>query len=603
MEAVASHNHDHAHDHDDHAHHHKDTFITKYIFSIDHKMIAKQYLISGIIMGIIGVGMSILFRMQIAWPEQSFWAFKFFLGEKLAPGGVMRNDIYLALVTIHGTIMVFFVLTAGLSGTFSNLLIPLQIGARDMASGFLNMISYWLFFTSSVVMLSSLFVESGPASAGWTIYPPLSALPQAIPGSGTGMTLWLVSMAIFIASSLMGSLNYVVTVINLRTKGMSMTRLPLTIWAFFVTAIIGIISFPVLLSAALMLIMDRSFGTSFFLSDIFISGEVLHYQGGSPVLFEHLFWFLGHPEVYIVLLPALGITSEVIATNSRKPIFGYRAMIASILAIAFLSTIVWGHHMFISGMNPFLGSVFTFTTLLIAIPSAVKAFNYITTLWKGNLQLNPAMLFSIGLVSTFISGGLTGIILGDSTLDINVHDTYFVVAHFHLVMGISALYGFFAGVYHWFPRMFGRMMNKNMGYLHFWVTAICAYGVFYPMHFIGMAGLPRRYYTNTNFPLFDDLADVNKIITAFAMIGAAFQIVFLWNFFASIFYGKKSVQNPWKSNTLEWTAPVEHMHGNWPGALPEVHRWPYDYSKPGHDDDFVPQTVPMKEGEEELHHS
>ena len=602
MEAVVSHSHDHAHDHDDHAHHHKDTFITKYIFSIDHKMIAKQYLISGIIMGIIGVGMSILFRMQLAWPEQSFWAFKFFLGEKLAPGGVMRNDIYLALVTIHGTIMVFFVLTAGLSGTFSNLLIPLQIGARDMASGFLNMVSYWLFFTSSIVMLSSLFVESGPASAGWTIYPPLSALPQAIPGSGTGMTLWLVSMAIFIASSLMGSLNYVVTVINLRTKGMTMTRLPLTIWAFFVTAIIGIISFPVLLSAALMLIMDRSFGTSFFLSDIFISGEVLHYQGGSPVLFEHLFWFLGHPEVYIVLLPALGITSEVIATNSRKPIFGYRAMIASILAIAFLSTIVWGHHMFISGMNPFLGSVFTFTTLLIAIPSAVKAFNYITTLWKGNLQLNPAMLFSIGLVSTFISGGLTGIILGDSTLDINVHDTYFVVAHFHLVMGISALYGFFAGVYHWFPRMFGRMMNKNLGYLHFWVTAICAYGVFYPMHFIGMAGLPRRYYTNTNFPLFDDLANVNVLITMFAIIGATFQLAFMWNFFYSIFYGKKSVQNPWRSNTLEWTAPVEHMHGNWPGALPEVHRWPYDYSKPGHDEDFVPQTIPMKEGEEQLHH-
>jgi cytochrome c oxidase subunit I len=593
---------DHSHDHD-HEHHHKDTFITKYIFSIDHKMIAKQYLISGIIMGIIGVGMSILFRMQLAWPEESFWAFKFFLGEKLAPGGVMRNDIYLALVTIHGTIMVFFVLTAGLSGTFSNLLIPLQIGARDMASGFLNMVSYWLFFTSSMVMLSSLFVESGPASAGWTIYPPLSALPQAIPGSGMGMTLWLVSMAIFIASSLMGSLNYVVTVINLRTKGMTMTRLPLTVWAFFVTAIIGIISFPVLLSAALMLIMDRSFGTSFFLSDIFISGEVLHYQGGSPVLFEHLFWFLGHPEVYIVLLPALGITSEVIATNSRKPIFGYRAMIASILAIAFLSTIVWGHHMFISGMNPFLGSVFTFTTLLIAIPSAVKAFNYITTLWRGNLQLNPAMLFSIGLVSTFISGGLTGIILGDSTLDINVHDTYFVVAHFHLVMGISALYGFFAGVYHWFPKMFGRMMNKNLGYVHFWVTAICAYGVFYPMHFIGMAGLPRRYYTNSNFPIFDDLADVNQVITTFALIGAAFQIVFMWNFFTSIFYGKRTVQNPWKSNTLEWTAPIEHIHGNWPGELPTVHRWPYDYSKPGHDDDFVPQTTPMKDGEEELHHS
>lgn len=593
--------HDHGHDHE-HEHHHKDTFITKYIFSIDHKMIAKQYLITGIIMGIIGVGMSMLFRMQLAWPEESFKIFNFLLGDKFAPNGVMTNDIYLALVTIHGTIMVFFVLTAALSGTFSNLLIPLQIGARDMASGFMNMISYWLFFLSSVVMVCSLFVESGPASAGWTIYPPLSALPQAIGGSGTGMTLWLVSMAIFIASSLMGSLNYVVTVINLRTKGMSMTRLPLTVWAFFITALIGIVSFPVLLSAALLLIMDRSFGTSFFLSDIYIAGEVLHYQGGSPVLFEHLFWFLGHPEVYIVLLPALGITSEVIATNSRKPIFGYRAMIMSILAIAFLSTIVWGHHMFISGMNPFLGSVFTFTTLLIAIPSAVKAFNYITTLWKGNLQLNPAMLFSIGLVSTFITGGLTGIILGDSTLDINVHDTYFVVAHFHLVMGISALYGMFAGIYHWFPKMFGRMLNKNLGYVHFWVTAVCAYGVFFPMHFIGLAGLPRRYYTNTNFPLFDDLQNVNVLITTFALVGGVFQLVFLYNFFSSIFYGKRTVQNPWKSNTLEWTAPIEHMHGNWPGEIPHVHRWPYDYSKPGHDDDFVPQNVPMKAGEEVLHH-
>ena len=587
-----------SHDHG----HHKETFITKYIFSIDHKMIAKQYLISGLLMGIVGIVLSLFFRMQIAWPEESFEVFKIFLGEKLAPGGVMRNDIYLALVTIHGTIMVFFVLTAGLSGTFSNLLIPLQIGARDMASGFMNMLSFWLFFVSCVIMIISLFVESGPASAGWTIYPPLSALPEAIPGSGLGMTLWLVSMAIFIASSLMGSLNYIVTVINLRTKGMSMTRLPLTVWAFFVTAIIGVISFPVLFSAALLLIFDRSFGTSFYLSDIFIKGEVLHYQGGSPVLFEHLFWFLGHPEVYIVLLPALGITSEIIATNARKPIFGYRAMVTSIIAIAFLSTIVWGHHMFVSGMNPFLGSVFTFTTLLIAIPSAVKAFNYITTLWKGNLQLNPAMLFSIGLVSTFITGGLTGIILGDSTLDINVHDTYFVVAHFHLVMGISALYGFFAGVYHWFPRMFGRMMNKTLGYVHFWVTAVCAYGVFFPMHFIGMAGLPRRYYTNSAFPLFDELADTNVLITVFALVGAAFQIVFFWNFFYSIFKGKKAVMNPWKSNTLEWTAPVEHIHGNWPGEIPEVHRWAYDYSKPGHDDDFVPQNVPMKEGEEELHH-
>lgn len=583
-------------------HHHKETFITKYIFSIDHKMIAKQYLITGIIMGVIGVMMSIFFRMQIAWPEESFKIFEIFLGESMAPGGVMKNDAYLALVTIHGTIMVFFVLTAGLSGTFSNLLIPLQIGARDMASGFMNMISYWLFFISAVIMLSSLFVESGPASAGWTVYPPLSALPQAIPGSGTGMTLWLVAMAIFIASSLLGSLNYVVTIINLRTKGMTMTRLPLTIWTFLVTAIVGIVSFPVLLSAALLLLFDRSFGTSFFLSDIFIAGEVLHYQGGSPVLFEHLFWFLGHPEVYIVILPAMGIVSEVLATNSRKPIFGYRAMITSVLAIAFLSTIVWGHHMFVSGMNPFLGSVFTFTTLLIAIPSAVKAFNWITTIWKGNIQMNPAMLFSIGMVSTFITGGLTGIILGDSALDINVHDTYFVIAHFHLVMGISALYGMFAGVYHWFPRMYGRMMNKNLGYIHFWVTAVCAYGVFFPMHFVGLAGLPRRYYTNTAFPLFDDLHDVNVIITMFAIVGGIFQIAFLWNFFHSIFFGKKAPQNPWRATTLEWTAPVEHIHGNWPGEIPHVHRWAYDYSKPGAEDDFIPQNVPMAEGEEKLHH-
>ena len=586
-------------DKDHHAHHHKETFITKYIFSQDHKMIAKQYLFTGVFfMGIIGILMSILMRMQIAWPEQPNIIFDFLLG-KWAPEGVMDADIYLALVTMHGTIMVFFVLTAGLSGTFSNLLIPLQLGARDMASGFLNMVAYWLFFVSTVLMVCSIFVEAGPAAAGWTIYPPLSALELAQPGSGLGMTLGLVSMAFFIASSLLGSLNYIVTVLNLRTKGMSLTRMPLTIWAFFVTAIIGVISFPVLLSAALLLIMDRSFGTSFFLSDIFIQGEVLHYQGGSPVLFEHLFWFLGHPEVYIVLLPALGIASEVISTHSRKPIFGYKAMIISILAIAFLSTIVWGHHMFVTGMNPFLGSVFTFTTLLIAIPSAVKAFNYITTLWKGNIQFNPPMLFAIGFVSTFITGGLTGIILGDSALDINVHDTYFVVAHFHLVMGISALYGMLAGMYHWFPIMFGKMMNKNLGYVHFWVTAISAYGVFFPMHFIGMAGLPRRYYTNSNFPLFDDLADTNQIITMFAIMGASVQLVFLYNFIYSMFYGKKAPQNPWKSTTLEWTASQKHIHGNWQGNIPEVHRWPYDYSKPGYKEDFVPQHIPLKKGEEE----
>ncbi|MGD2003748.1 MAG: cbb3-type cytochrome c oxidase subunit I [Flavobacteriales bacterium] len=581
-------------------HHHKENFFTKYIFTMDHKMIGKQFLVTGMFMGIIGVMMSMLFRLELAYPEQSFPILEFFLG-KWAPDGVMDPNMYLALVTIHGTIMVFFVLTAGLSGTFSNLLIPLQIGARDMASGFMNALSYWFFALSSVVMVVSLFVESGPASAGWTVYPPLSALPQAMPGSGAGMTLWLISMTLFIVGSLLGSLNYIVTVLNMRTKGMSMTRLPLTIWAFFVTAILGVLSFPVLLSAALLLMFDRLLGTSFYLSDIFMGGEVLSYSGGSPVLYQHLFWFLGHPEVYIILLPALGISSEVIATNARKPIFGYRAMVGSILAIAFLSFIVWGHHMFVTGMNPFLGSVFTFTTLLIAIPSAVKAFNYITTLWKGNIQYTPAMMFSIGLVSTFVTGGLTGVILGDSALDINVHDTYFVVAHFHIVMGLSAIFGMFAGVYHWFPKMYGRMMNKSMGYAHFWLTFITAYGVFFPMHFLGMAGLPRRYYSNTAFPMFDNLADINVLITYFAIIGGIAQLIFIFNFFYSIWRGPKAPQNPWKANSLEWTTPVEHLHGNWPGEIPVVHRWAYDYSKPGAEEDFIPQNVPLAEGEESGH--
>ena len=579
--------------------HHNETFISKYIFSIDHKMIAKQFLITGMFMGIIGMLMSILFRLQLSNPGESFAVLEWFLGDKWAPGGVLDPNMYLSLVTMHGTILVFWVLTAGLTGTFANFLIPLQIGARDMASGFINMLSYWFFFAATVVLLISLFVETGPASAGWTVYPPLSALPQAIPGSGLGQDLWLVAMTLFIVSSLLGGLNYIVTILNLRTKGMSMSRLPLTMWALLIVAILGVLSFPVLLSAALLLIFDRSFGTSFYLSDIVIGGEALHHTGGSPILFEHLFWFLGHPEVYIILLPALGIVSEIISVNSRKPIFGYKAMVISLIAIAFLSFIVWGHHMFITGMDPFLGSVFTFTTLLIAIPSAVKVFNYLATLWKASIRFTPAMLFAIGFVSTFITGGLTGLILGDSALDINVHDTYFVVGHFHIVMGLSAIYGMFAGVYHWFPKMYGRMMNKKLGYIHFWVTFISAYGVFFPMHFLGLAGLPRRYYTNSAFPMFEGLSDINEIITSFAILGGLVQLLFVFNFFYSIFKGTRATQNPWEANTLEWTSPIERMHGNWPGEIPSVHRWAYDYSKPGAEKDFIPQTEPLKEGETE----
>jgi cytochrome c oxidase subunit 1 len=588
--------HDHSHDHG-HAHHHEESWVSKYIFSQDHKMISKQFLITAIFMGVIAVLLSIFFRLQLGWPGEKFQILNFFLGDKWAPDGLLDKNAYLAMVTIHGTIMVFFVLTGGLSGTFANLLIPLQVGARDMASGFLNMLSYWAFLISSIIMVASLFVEGGAASGGWTIYPPLSALPQAMPGSGTGMTLWLISMVFFIASSLLGGLNYIVTIINLRTKGMKMTRLPLTMWALFVTAILGVLSFPVLVSAAVLLLMDRSFGTAFYLSDIFIQGEALDVTGGSPLLFQHLFWFLGHPEVYIVLLPALGISSEIISTNSRKPIFGYKAMVGSILAIGFLSFIVWGHHMYVTGMNPFLGSVFVFTTLLIAIPSAVKAFNYITTLYQGNIRFTPAMLFSIGLVSTFVTGGLTGIILADSALDVNVHDTYFVVAHFHIVMGMSAIFGMLGGIYHWFPKMYGRMMNTKLGYVHFWFTLVCGFGVFFPMHFVGMAGAPRRYYDYSEFPFLDWVMDLNPIISGFAIVGGAAQLLFLFNFFHSMKYGQVATQNPWASNTLEWTTPVKHIHGNWPGAIPEVHRWAYDYSNPDHEEDFVPQVVPMKPGE------
>ncbi|KYG74348.1 cytochrome c oxidase subunit 1 [Roseivirga ehrenbergii] len=584
-----------AHAHDDHDHEHHETFITKYIFSLDHKTIAKQFLITGIIWAIIGAGFSAIFRLQLGFPEADLSWLRPLLGKWIQPEGSLDPQFYLALVTMHGTIMVFFVLTAGLSGTFSNFLIPLQIGARDMASGFMNMLSYWFFFLSSVIMFISLFLETGPASGGWVVYPPLSALPQAMDGSGLGMTLWLVAIVFFIVSSLLGGINYITTIINLRTKGMTFSRLPLTIWSFFLTAVIGVLSFPVLFAAALLLVMDRSFGTSFYLSEIYIGGEALPNVGGSPILYQHLFWFLGHPEVYIVLLPALGITSEIIATNSRKPIFGYKAMIISMLGITVLSFVVWAHHMFVSGLSPFLGSIFMFLTLIIAIPSAVKVFNYLTTLWRGNIVFTPAMLFSIGLVSVFISGGITGIFLGNSAIDIQLHDTYFVVAHFHLVMGAASSFGLLAGVYHWFPKMFGRMLDRKLGYIHFWFTFIGIYAVFFPMHYIGIAGFPRRYYSFTNFDAFSGFTDLNAFISVAAILTFFGQFIFLFNFFYSIFRGKKAPLNPWKSNTLEWTTPRVAGHGNWPGEIPTVYRWPYDYSKPGAEEDFIPQTVPFSE--------
>ncbi len=595
--AVATHE---GHGDHHHEHHHHETFITKYVFSQDHKMIAKQFLITGMVWAVLGGLMSVLFRLQLGYPDATFPWLEDILG-KWAKGGRITPEAYYALVTTHGTVLVFFVLTAGLSGTFANFLIPLQVGARDMASPFMNMLSYWFFFAASIVMLSSMFVETGPFSGGWTAYPPLSALGDASPGSKTGMDLWLVSMALFVVSSLLGGLNYIATVLNMRTKGMSMTRLPLTIWALFFTAVLGVLSFPVLFSGFILLIFDRNFGTSFYLSDIFINGVgALPNEGGSAILYQHLFWFLGHPEVYIILLPAMGMVSEILSVNSRKPIFGYMAMIGSLFAIAILAFLVWAHHMFVTGLNPFLGSIFVLLTLLIAVPSAIKVFNWLTTLWRGNIRFTPGMLFAIGFVSLFISGGLTGIWLGNSALDIHLHDTYFVIAHFHIVMGVASMFGMFAGIYHWFPKMYGRYLNNTMGYIHFWVTLAGAYLIFWPMHYEGLAGMPRRYYDYSIWESFKQFVELNRFISTVAMIVFAIQLLFLFNFFYSIFKGRKVTSlNPWGATTLEWTTPIRPGHGNWVGEIPEVHRWAYDYGKDGKE--FIPQTTPVGADESENH--
>jgi len=598
---------------DDHFHEHhgedkyKSGFIGKYIFSLDHKIISRQFLITGIIWAIIGAAFSVFFRLQLGFPESDMSWLKPILGKWIiindAGVGALSQEFYYALVTMHGTILVFFVLTAGLSGTFSNFLIPLQLGARDMASPLLNMMSYWFFFLAGVVMLSSFFLSTGPFSGGWTAYPPLSALPQASSGSKGGMNLWIISMTFFIVSQLLGGINYVTTILNLRTKGMSMWRMPLTIWSFLITAILGILTFPVLFSGVLLLLFDRSMGTSFYLSEIFIQGAALENVGGNPILYQHLFWFLGHPEVYIVILPAMGMVSEILSVNSRKPIFGYKAMVFSMMAIAFLSCIVWAHHMFTSGMNPFITNFFVLFTLIIAMPSAIKTFNWLTTIFRGNIRLNSPMLYCIGFVSLFNSGGLTGIWLGSSTLDIQLHDTYFVIAHFHLVMGVAAFFGMFAGLAYWFPKMFGRFMNESILKIHFWVTLIGAYCIFWPQHYLGLAGVPRRYYRFDSFDTFAGWEGVNAFISISAIVVFFVQLLWVFNFFYSIWKGKKVTEkNPWHANTIEWTTPIDAPHGNWPGKLPTVERWSYDYSKDEDaEQDFITQITPYAPGEKVEH--
>ena len=579
-------------------------FIWRYVFSKDHKVIGIQYYVTAMMMALVAGVLAMLVRLQLAWPEKTWPG----IGKIFSAGfsdGVMSPEFYAMLFTMHGTIMVFFVLsTAPVSG-FGNFLIPLQTGARDMAFPFLNALSYWTFLPGCIIILGSFFVGAGAAAAGWTSYPPLSALRNAIPGSDTGQTLWIVGMVFFIAAFTMGGLNFLTTILNLRTKGLTMMRMPLTLWSMFLVAILGLLAFPALVAACILLIFDRHFGTSFFLpANLLLTnvpllkpdGTSLHI-GGSPLLWQHLFWFLGHPEVYILMLPALGFTSDIIAVFSRKAIFGYKAMAGAMMAISFLSFVVWGHHMFVSGMSPYLGMAFAVGTILIAVPSAVKVFNWLATLWRSRIIFKTPMLWALGVVSLFISGGLSGIWLGQSAVDIPLHDTYFVVAHFHLIMAGAALFGVFGATSYWFPKMFGRMMNDSLGKVHFWFTFVAYYCTFFPMHYIGLAGHMRRIYDPYQYTFLKDLQPLNQFITISAFVLGASQILFFINFFWSAFKGPKASENPWNANGLEWTTPTLPPHGNWPGEIPAVYRWPYDYSVPGAPTDHVMQTDPAPIGQ------
>jgi cytochrome c oxidase subunit 1 len=573
-------------------HHAPRSFLRRYVFSTDHKVIGIQYLITAMIMALVGGLLAMLMRLQLAWPHET-WPL---LG-KLFPagmeGGVMKPEFYLSLLTMHGTLMVFFVVSVALLGGFGNFLIPLQIGARDMAFPFLNMLSYWTLVPACLIMLASFYVEGGAAASGWTAYPPLSAVAEAVPGSQMGQTLWILGMALFIASFTMGGLNYVTTILNLRTNGMSLMRMPITIWSLFAASLLGLLAFPPLTAAAVMLLLDRHAGTSFFLpSGLFFGNKLLEHSGGTPLLWQHLFWFLGHPEVYVLILPALGIVLEMLPVFTRKPLFGFRMTIYSLGAIAFLSLIVWGHHMYVSGMSPYVGEFFAIGTLTITLPSAIIGMNMLASLFGGAIRLKTPMLFAIAAIVFFGTGGFGGIFLGNATSDIQLHDTYFVVGHFHLMIGGVTLMATFAGCYYWFPKMFGRMMSERLGKVHFWLTFPTFYGIFLAMHYNGLTGQPRRYF---NFERYEFLARIREPqiwITIAAFLLFIGQFLFLWNFYRSIWKGAKALVNPWEAATLEWTAPSPAPHGNWEGEIPEVHRWAYDYSIPGQDNDCTPQDQP-----------
>jgi cytochrome c oxidase subunit 1 len=577
------------------AHHAPTGFIRKWIFSLDHKVIGIQYYFLALFSVFIGMFLSLLMRYHMVFPDA-----KVALFEKLWPtgaaGGQMTPELYLSLMTMHGTIMVFFVLTTAPQSGFGNYFLPIQIGAEDMAFPVLNMLSFWTTFLALVVMVAAFFVPGGAPLGGWTAYPPLSALGAvAGPGQGTGQTLWVISIAIFCGASLMGAINFIATTVDLRAKGLSFMRLPLTCWTWLVTAILGLLGFAVLLAAGILLLLDREAGTSFFIpAGLVVNDQIQNHKGGSPLLWQHLFWFFGHPEVYIAILPGMGVTSQLLSVFARKPIFGYRAMVYAIMSIGFLGFLVWGHHMFMSGMSPYSAMAFSVMTMTIGVPSAIKTFNWIGTLWGGQIRFTTAMLFALGFVSLFISGGISGIFLGQPALDLYFHDTYFVVGHFHMIMGVAAIFGMFAGTFYWFPKMFGRMMNETLGKIHFFLTFIGVYAIFTPMHFLGIAGNPRRYpdFKDYDFMKEHHLMDVHLFMTIAAAVTVAAQLIFVFNLFWSMKKGAKAPMNPWEATTLEWTVSSPPPFDNFAGVHPVVNHGPYEYSVPGAPRDYVMQNDP-----------
>jgi cytochrome c oxidase subunit 1 len=556
-------------------------FIRKYIFSLDHKVIGIQYFFLALTAVFVGMFLSLLMRIHLVWPTAV-----------LPLVGEIKPETYLSLLTMHGTIMVFFVLTTAPQGGFGNYFLPIQIGAPDMAFPVLNMLSFWTTFVGFVVILAAFFVTGGAPLHGWTGYTPLSALPSAGPGEGLGADLWITSIAIFCVASLMGALNFITTTLDLRAKGMTMMRMPLTCWSWFITAILGLLAFGVLLSAGILLLMDRNLGTSFYVPLVVVNGQIMGHKGGSPLLWQHLFWFFGHPEVYIAILPGMGVASQVLSTFSRKPIFGYRAMVYAMLSIGFFGFMVWGHHMFMSGMSPYSAFAFSLLTMCIGVPSAIKTFNWLGTMWGGRLRFQTPMLYAIGFVSLFVSGGLSGPFLAQPVLDIQLHDTYFVVGHFHLIMGVAAIFGMFAATYYWFPKMFGRMMNETWGKIHFFLTLAGTYAIFMPMHYLGMAGGTRRYSQYTEVAYLQKLMPLHQFMTYAAIITIAAQFIFVINLFWSMFKGPKASDNPWEATTLEWTTTTPPPHDNFGGVTPVVNHGPYEYGVPGAAKDYVMQTDP-----------